>query len=70
MDQQDIINGLEARAKRIGLPMSEACKRAGIHPTTFSRWKQSERNPLPKGATISSVAKLEAVILSEERAAA
>ncbi|MDO8800079.1 hypothetical protein [Phenylobacterium sp.] len=67
MDQQEIINRLEARAKLVGLPMSEACKRAGIHPTTFSRWKQSEKNPAPKGATISSVSKLETVIAAHER---
>lgn len=66
MNQQEIIAKLEARAKSVGLPMSEACKRAGIHPTTFSRWKQSEKNPMPKGATISSVEKLEHVIAAQE----
>jgi len=70
MDQQEIIATLEGRAKRAGLPMSEACKRAGIHPTTFSRWKRSEKNPSPKGATITSVAKLEQVIAAQEEAAA
>ncbi len=68
MGQQEIIANLEARAKRIGLPMAEVCKRAGIHPTTFSRWKLSERNPAPKGATIASVEKLARVIDAAERA--
>ena len=68
MDQQEIIGGLEERAKRIALPMSEACKRAGIHPTTFSRWKLSERNPEPTGATIPMVARLQAVIAAAEAA--
>lgn len=68
MDQQEIIARLEARAKSVGLPMSEACKRAGIHPTTFSRWKLSDRNPAPKGATIMSVSKLEDVIAAHEAA--
>lgn len=68
MDQQEIIANLEARARRIGLPMAEVCKRAGIHPTTFSRWKLSERNPAPKGATIASVEKLVRVIDAAERA--
>lgn len=66
MDQQEIIVGLEERAKRIGLPMSEVCKRAGVHPTTFSRWKLSDRNPSPKGATIPMVGRLDAVISAAE----
>lgn len=66
MDQQEIIGRLEERAKRIGLPLSEACKRAGIHPTTFSRWKLSDRNPSPKGASIPMVGRLEAVIGAAE----
>lgn len=69
MDQQQIISALEDRAKRVGLSMSEACKRAGIHPTTFSRWKLSERNPQPKGAAIPTVSKLETVIADHEAAA-
>ncbi len=68
MDQQQIISALEDRAKRIGLPMAEVCKRAGIHPTTFSRWKLSDRNPEPKGAAIPTVARIEAVITDAERA--
>lgn len=66
MDQQQILNQLAARAKNVGLTMSEACKEAGIHPTTFSRWRQSEKNPDPKGAPIPSVAKIEAVIAKRE----
>lgn len=66
MDQQQIIADLEARAKRVSLSMSEACKLAGVHPTTFSRWKRSERNPDPIGATIPTVARLEAVIAERE----
>lgn len=66
MDQQQIISDLEARAKRAGLSMSEVCKAAGVHPTTFSRWKKSDRNPEPIGATIPTVAKLEVVIAQRE----
>lgn len=66
MDQQQIIADLEARAKRAGMSMSEACKLADIHPTTFSRWKKSEKNPDPIGATIPTVAKLEAAIAQRE----
>lgn len=70
MDQQQIIGSLEERAKRAGLTMSEACRRADVHPTTFSRWKESEKNPTPVGATLSSLSKLEAVIAAAEAAQA
>ena len=70
MDQQEILKGLEVRAKAVGLPIAEACKRAGIHPTTFSRWKLSEKNPTPKGATIDSVGKVERAIADHEAAVA
>lgn len=66
MDQQQILSSLEVRARQVGLPMSEVCRRAGIHPTTFSRWKLSDKNQQPKGASIPSVAKLEAVISQAE----
>lgn len=66
MDQQEILAALEARAKAVGLPISEACRRAGIHPTTFSRWKASDKNPEPKGATINSVGQIERVIAEVE----
>lgn len=62
MDQQEIIADLEARAKAAGLTITEACTRAGVHPTTFSRWKRSERNPSPVNANLSSLSKLQAVI--------
>lgn len=62
MDQQEIIADLEARARAAGLTITEACKRAGLHPTTFSRWKKSERNPSPVGANFASLTKLQAVI--------
>ena len=66
MDQQTIIAELEARASNLGLPMSEVCRRAGIHPTTVSRWKLSDRNPEPIGATIRSLSALEEVLRAAE----
>ena len=68
MDQQRIIAGLEERAKAAHLPITEICRRANVHPTTFSRWKKSDRNPAPIGATLSSLAKIEAVLLAAEAA--
>jgi hypothetical protein len=67
MDQQSIIAGLEDRARGVGLSMSEICRRAKVHPTTFSRWKLSERNPQPIGATIKCLNALQMVIEAAER---
>jgi hypothetical protein len=59
MDQQQIIAQLEARAKALGVSIGQVCEDAGVHPTTFSRWKLSERNPDPVGATMRSLSKLD-----------
>lgn len=66
MDQQQIIADLEARARAAGLTIGEACSRAELHPTTFSRWKLSERNPSPTGANLASINRLRAVIEAAE----
>jgi transposase-like protein len=58
MDQQDIIATIEERAAKLGLPIGDLCREAGVHPTTFSRWKKSERNPQPIGATLKSLSAL------------
>ena len=69
MDQQTIIADIEARASALGLSMAEVCRRANIHPTTFSRWKLSEKNPDPVGATIKRLSALSDVIANAEAAA-
>lgn len=58
MDQESIIADIEARAWSLGISINSLCKRAGVHPTTFSRWKKSERNPEPIGVTLKTVRKL------------
>lgn len=70
MDQQTIIADIETRAAAVGLPISEVCKRANLHPTTFSRWKLSEKNSDPIGATIKSLAALDEVLREVESQAA
>ncbi|WP_028970133.1 hypothetical protein [Sphingomonas sp. URHD0057] len=55
MDQQDIIRDIEERAAKLQLSINEICVKAGVHPTTFSRWKLSEKNPQPIGATLKSL---------------
>jgi hypothetical protein len=73
MDQQDIIASIEERAAKLQLSISELCQQAKVHPTTFSRWKKSERNPQPIGATLKSLSSLTDVLdrlEGEQRAAA
>jgi len=36
---------IEAAAARAGLRMAEVCRRAGIAPSTFSRWKSGQTMP-------------------------
>lgn len=68
MDQQTIIAEIEARAAALNLTISEVCRRADVHPTTFSRWKLSEKNPEPVGATIKSLRALCDILDTEEGA--
>lgn len=58
MDQASIIADIEQRARRVGVPIGKLCARAGLNPTTFSRWKRTKRNPEPIGATLHSIGKL------------
>jgi hypothetical protein len=55
MDQQEIVSEIESRAAKLELSISQVCEAAGIYPSTFSRWKLSEKNPKPIGATIKSL---------------
>ncbi|MBV2147922.1 hypothetical protein KRZ98_06405 [Sphingobium sp. AS12] len=68
MDQQAIIAELEGRAFAARISMGAVCKRAGVHPTTFSRWKRSPRNPDPISANMSSIEKLYAALEHVEAA--
>jgi len=56
MNQADILLEIEVRAKRLRLPMYNVCREAGIHPTTFSKWKNGV------DARISGIAKLSAAL--------
>lgn len=66
MDQQDVIRELERRARKVDVSMRQVCIDAGVHPTTFSRWKLSDRNPNPIGATLASLGKLDAALRDRE----
>jgi transcriptional regulator with XRE-family HTH domain len=69
MDQQTIIAEIERRAAALHLSISEVCRRAKVHPTTFSRWKLSENNPDPIGATIKSLRAITGVLDQAEATA-
>jgi hypothetical protein len=72
MDQQDIVASIEDRAAKLQISISDLCQQAEVHPTTFSRWKKSEKNPQPIGATIKSLSALTVVLdrLEQRKAAA
>ena len=67
MNQETIIADIEARAWSVGVSIGTLCREAGVHPTTFSRWKKSERNPEPIGATLHSIGKLYDALEALER---
>lgn len=39
MEQSQIIEEWEAKAKALKLSIAAVCREAGVHVTTFSRWK-------------------------------
>jgi len=67
MQTTDPIAAFFERARTSRVPMSHICDRAGVDPTTPSRWKRKKN-----GATVEAVNKLETAlnaILNERRAA-
>jgi hypothetical protein len=58
MNQESIIADIEKRARAVPITISALCQRAALHPTTFSRWKRSENNPEPRGATLLAIGRL------------
>jgi len=62
MEQQQIIKTIQARAKAHGLRIGHLCDRAGVHRTSFSRWKQSRCNPNPSSPKLESITKLTRVL--------
>lgn len=67
MDQQQIIADIEARASDAKVTIRDLCEQAGIASSTFSRWKRSDKNPEPIGATLTSLRKLEGALQHFER---
>lgn len=52
MDQEAIIADIEARARRLNIPMYSLCEMAGVNNATVSKWKAGA------DAKISTVKKL------------
>ena len=64
MNQEAVIADIERRAREAGVSIRRVCTLAGVHPTTFSRWKKSERNPDPMGANLKSIEQIYQVLQS------
>jgi len=62
MDQESVIADIERRSRSQGVPIHALCARAGVHPSTFSRWKKTAKNPEPTGASLLSIGRLYAVL--------
>ena len=55
MEQQSIVREIERRAKASRISIAELCRRAGISPDTFFKWRKTPRNPNPPGANLHSI---------------
>lgn len=55
MDQQSTVRDIERRAKAARISIAELCRRAGISPDTFFKWRKTPRNPDPVGANFHSI---------------
>ncbi len=58
MDQQSTVRDIEERAYEERVSIRFVCQRAGVHPSTFFRWKKTKTNPEPVGANLSTINKL------------
>lgn len=66
MEQDDPLETLFSRARQYGVPISAICQRAGIDPTTPSRWKRGKN-----GANYRKLAQMRRALaeIIEERGA-
>ncbi len=69
MDQQQAIAEIEREARRAGISIASLCKRHGIYPSTFWRWKRTSANPCPTKASYNDVIGLRSTLkdMIEER---
>ena len=57
MEQDDPLQSLFERAKTNRVAMATICRRAGVDPTTPSRWKRNKN-----GATLDKIKQLHAAL--------
>ncbi len=62
MDQQEAVADIELRAWEERVSIRFLCLRAGIHPSTFWRWKKTDHNPEPVNANLGTLKKLYAAL--------
>ena len=69
MNQQEAIAEIEREARRAGFSIAQLCKRAGVHPSSFWRWKQTPGNPEPTSASYNAIVGLRSTLktMKEER---
>lgn len=58
MDQQQTVADIEHRAWEERVSINFLCQKAGIYPSTFWRWKKTEKNPDPVEPNMASIRKL------------
>ena len=61
-DVDELVDGLLARAARVGMNRHELCRRAGISEITIRRWKQKSSSP-----TLAKIEALEKTIASAQK---
>lgn len=62
MDPQEAVLEIERRAWEARVSIRSLCQKAGIHPSTFWRWKKSDTNPEPVVPNLATVNKLHAAL--------
>ena len=61
-DIDELVDGLLARAARVGMNKQELCRRAGISEITMRRWKSKSSSP-----TLAKIEALEKAIASAQK---
>ena len=66
MEQAQRISALRARSLKVGLSLRRLSERAGVKPSTLSRWERTDADPRMK-LFESSMARLEQALVARER---
>jgi len=66
MDPQETVSRIEQRADEVRVSITYICQRAGVHPTTFFRWKRTPKNPDPVMPNSRTLQKIDAALTEIE----